>query len=142
MSERVVCTIGCYDMLHVGHIDFLRKAARLGDMLIVGVPNDELYSVLKGHWPVIRAMDRAEMLLATKYVDNVDLLASMDYASWVDRIGPDVLALGEEHLAERFIEAVAACERNRGRAVRINRSPRDSSTAIMDRAVSVRGGRA
>lgn len=141
MSAVMVCTIGCFDILHVGHIDFLRQAAALGDMLIAGIPNDELYMVLKGHWPVMGATERVEMLTATRWVDYADILSSMDYAAWVDKIGPNILALSVDHKAERFDDAAAACEKNGGRVCRIERSPRNSTTAIIDRAIAIREGR-
>lgn len=137
----VVCTIGCFDLLHVGHLDFLHIAARLGDMLIVGIPSDELYAVLKGRPPVISAEDRAEMLMATALIDYVDILKSMDYAEWVNRVGPNVLVLSEDHVAERFVLACQMVEANCGRVIRLQRSERESTTAIIDRAVAIREGK-
>lgn len=141
MSIRTVCTIGCYDLLHVGHLDFLEEASAYGDMLIVGLPNDELYMALKGRSPVISAEARSEMLMATGRVDYVDILRSMDYAAWVDRIAPEILALSVDHTAERFTDAAIACIKNGGKVVRIPRSERESSSAIVDRAWRVREGK-
>ena len=133
MSAKVVCTIGVFDMLHVGHVDFLRTAALIGDELVVGIPNDALVERLKGRAPVIPADYRADMLLALAFVDRVDVLDTTDYAAWVWRIGPDVLALGVEHTAGRFALAQRTIEAGGGKAVRIPRSPRESTTDIVRR---------
>jgi D-beta-D-heptose 7-phosphate kinase/D-beta-D-heptose 1-phosphate adenosyltransferase len=133
MSAKVVCTIGVFDMLHVGHLDFLKLAASMGDMLVVGIPSDALVERLKGHAPVIPAEHRADMLLALECVDSVDVLETDDYAAWVERLGPDVLALSFEHTAERFVKAARAVEESGGKVARLMRSPRASTTDIVRR---------
>ena len=133
MSARVVCTIGVFDMLHVGHLDFLRTAASMGDMLVVGIPSDALVERLKGHAPVIPAEHRADMLLALAFMDRVDVLDTTDYAAWVESFGADVLALSAEHTAERFILAKRAVEAAGGHVAYILRSPRASTTDIVRR---------
>lgn len=137
---RTVCTIGVFDLLHVGHLDFLRVAAEMGDMLIVGIPSDALVERLKGHLPVIPDYYRAEMLRSLIYVDSVDILYTDDYAGWVGRVGPGVLALSFEHTAERFIRAKRAVEEAGGRVAYIMRSARCSTSDIVGRVIDIHGG--
>jgi rfaE bifunctional protein nucleotidyltransferase chain/domain len=140
MSAKVVGTIGVYDLLHVGHIAFLQAAA-FGDILVVGIPNDELTFALKGRYPVIVAAERADMLMATSAVEAVYILKSFDYAAWVRAVEPDVLVLSVDHTAERFVEAERAVAGYGGQVVRLPRSPRNSTTAIIDRAIAIREGK-
>ena len=140
MGVRCVATIGVFDMLHVGHLDFLRLAASMGDMLVVGIPSDALVERLKGHAPVIPAEHRRDMLLALFCVDSVDVLETDDYEAWVEQVGPDVLALSFEHTAERFVRAKRAVEEEGGRVAYLARSPRSSTSDVARRAVDIHGG--
>jgi len=70
---RVVLTNGCFDLIHPGHLSFLRRAKELGDVLVVGVNADDSVRKLKGpDRPLLRDVDRAEMVAA---LDPVDLVA-------------------------------------------------------------------
>ncbi|HLB12482.1 MAG TPA: adenylyltransferase/cytidyltransferase family protein, partial [Dehalococcoidia bacterium] len=69
-GRKVVLTNGCFDLLHVGHLRYLRQAKALGDILIVGVNDDVSVGRLKGsRRPVISQDDRAEMVAALDGVD-------------------------------------------------------------------------
>lgn len=122
-------TIGVFDLLHVGHLDFLRKAAILGD-LVVGIPDDDLVERLKGRRPIIPAEDRAEMLENLSFVDDVEILHDLNYAAFVKRRAPEVLVLSVGHIGKRFDQAIAAAP---AAHVRIERSSRESTSAIKAR---------
>src|ERR1044072_7054238 len=73
-GERIVFTNGCFDLLHLGHIDYLSKAADEGDMLIVGVNTDASTSKLKGpHRPINNETQRSMILASSSFVDAVVL---------------------------------------------------------------------
>ena len=71
-GKTVVFTNGCFDILHVGHVRYLRQARAMGEMLIVGLNTDESVRALKGpSRPVNSQDDRAEVLAALEFVDYV-----------------------------------------------------------------------
>ncbi|GAB6134640.1 adenylyltransferase/cytidyltransferase family protein [Thermococcus prieurii] len=88
---------GVFDILHVGHIHFLKQAKELGDELIVIVAHDETVRRNKRRNPINPAEDRAELLRAIKYVDEVYIGSpgGIDF-ELVRRINPDVIAIGPD----------------------------------------------
>ena len=70
LGEVVVSTNGCFDLLHVGHLRYLKAAKKMGDILVVGVNSDESVRQLKGNnRPLVPEMERAEMLSGLGCVD-------------------------------------------------------------------------
>ncbi len=88
---------GVFDLLHVGHVHFLKQARELGDELVVIVASDETVRKNKRREPINTAEDRAEVLRALRYVDEVYVGApgSIDFGL-VKRIDPDVVAVGPD----------------------------------------------
>ncbi|WP_297513085.1 FAD synthase [Thermococcus sp.] len=88
---------GVFDILHVGHIHFLKQAKELGDELVVIVAHDETVRRNKRRNPINPAEDRAELLRAIKYVDEVYIGSpgGIDF-ELVKRIDPDVIAIGPD----------------------------------------------
>jgi len=88
---------GVFDILHVGHIHFLKQAKSLGDELVVIVANDATVERNKGRKPVNTAEDRAELLRAIRYVNEVYVGSpnAIDY-ELVRRINPDIVAIGPD----------------------------------------------
>jgi FAD synthetase len=88
---------GVFDLLHVGHLHFLKQARELGDELVVIVASDETVRKNKRREPINPAEDRAEVLRSLKYVDEVYIGApgSIDF-ELVKRINPDVVAVGPD----------------------------------------------
>src|SRR5689334_20953431 len=74
LDKKIVFTNGCFDLLHLGHIDYLGKAADLGDLLIIGVNTDASVQRLKGsHRPINNAEQRTHLLASLFFVDAVIL---------------------------------------------------------------------
>lgn len=88
---------GVFDILHVGHVHFLRQAKELGDELVVIVAHDETVRRQKRREPLNSAEERAELLSAIKYVDRVYIgtPGTIDF-ELVKRIDPDVIAIGPD----------------------------------------------
>ncbi|BAD86463.1 glycerol-3-phosphate cytidylyltransferase [Thermococcus kodakarensis KOD1] len=88
---------GVFDILHVGHIHFLKQAKELGDELVVIVAHDETVRMQKRREPINPAEDRAELLRAIRYVDEVYIgtPGTIDM-ELVKRIDPDVIAIGPD----------------------------------------------
>ncbi|WP_297486872.1 FAD synthase [Thermococcus sp.] len=99
MGEKGIRVLvgGVFDILHVGHVHFLKQAKELGDELVVIVAHDETVRKLKRRDPVNTAEDRAELLRAIRYVDEVYIGSPgrIDL-ELVKRINPDVIAIGPD----------------------------------------------
>jgi D-beta-D-heptose 7-phosphate kinase/D-beta-D-heptose 1-phosphate adenosyltransferase len=110
-GKRIVFTNGCFDLLHVGHVTYLREAAALGDVLIVALNSDASVRRLKGPArPVINQSDRAAMLAALASVDHVTVFDDETPRELLRRLKPDILVNGgtykpEEVVGHEIVEA-------------------------------------
>ena len=97
-GETVVFTNGCFDILHVGHVTYLEKAARLGKHLIVGLNTDASVRRLKGETrPLVQEQDRARVLAALGCVDAVVLFDEDTPTELIKAIAPDILVKGGDY---------------------------------------------
>ena len=94
-KKKIIFTNGCFDILHVGHVRYLKKARSLGDWLIVGVNSDSSVRKLKGPGrPVNSEKERMEVLAALKAVDEVRLFSEPTPEDLIRKIRPDILVKG------------------------------------------------
>lgn len=94
-TRRVVFTNGCFDILHVGHVEYLCRAKALADMLVVGLNSDRSVRMIKGaHRPVNRQHDRAKVLAALTCVDYVVIFNETTPEKLIRALKPDVLVKG------------------------------------------------
>jgi D-beta-D-heptose 7-phosphate kinase / D-beta-D-heptose 1-phosphate adenosyltransferase len=132
--ERLVFTNGCFDLLHVGHIQYLQYARSLGDRLIVGLNDDASVRQLKGaERPLIPQDERARILAALACVDYVTIFSEPTPLALIQRVRPDVLVKGGDYTPEAVVgkDVVEAY----GGTVQIAPYvPGVSTTAIMDKA--------
>jgi len=97
-GKKIVFTNGCFDIIHHGHVYFLKKAKELGDVLIVGLNSDSSIRKLKGEGrPKIPQHGRAEILSSFPFVDFVILFSTDTPEHLVDLIRPDVYAKGKDY---------------------------------------------
>jgi formyltetrahydrofolate-dependent phosphoribosylglycinamide formyltransferase len=100
-GRRLVFTNGCFDILHAGHVRYLREARALGDALVVGLNSDASVRELKGQGrPVNGEEDRAEVLLGLKPVDHVVLFEERRVDRLIEVIRPHIYAKGGDHRPE------------------------------------------
>jgi D-beta-D-heptose 7-phosphate kinase / D-beta-D-heptose 1-phosphate adenosyltransferase len=105
-GRRVVFTNGCFDLLHRGHVDLLRRAKALGDVLVVGLNSDRSIQRLKGpDRPVNPLEDRADVLAALGCVDHITAFDDEVASSLVDLLEPDVYVKGGDYTPEMLPEA-------------------------------------
>lgn len=102
VGEWVVLVGGCFDILHIGHVRFLKKAKSLGDVLIVALESDEKTKLLKGEGRPINSQEvRAEILASLEVVDYVlklgNALTDRDYLELTKKISPKILAVTQEN---------------------------------------------
>ena len=91
---RIVFTNGCFDILHAGHVRYLREAKALGDILVVGLNSDASVSRLKPGRPVNGENQRAEVLSALEMIDFVVLFSEDTPYELIRSLKPDVLVKG------------------------------------------------
>lgn len=103
-GQRIVLTNGCFDLLHVGHVQYLQEAAQLGDVLIVGVNDDASVRRLKGPGrPVIGQQQRAAILAALGCVNYVVMFADDTPMALIERLRPDVLVKGGTYAPDEVV---------------------------------------
>ena len=96
-GEKVVFTNGCFDLLHGGHLEFLRKAKSLGDCLMVGVNDDDSVRRLKGKVrPILTLEERLDILASLQFVDIATSFSEDDPGILVEEVTPDILVKGED----------------------------------------------
>lgn len=94
-GKKIVFTNGCFDILHAGHIDYLREASRLGDVLVVGLNSDASVRRLKGDSrPINSENDRKKVLEAISFVNEVIIFEEDTPLNLIKAIMPDVLVKG------------------------------------------------
>ncbi|HEV7520857.1 MAG TPA: adenylyltransferase/cytidyltransferase family protein [Candidatus Angelobacter sp.] len=126
-GEKIILTNGCFDLLHVGHVRYLRAAKQLGGRLIVAVNSDASTRALKGEGrPRVPDEERAEILAALNDVDAVTIFDAPNVTELVRLLRPDIHAKGTDYTAESVPErdVVVAC----GGQVAIVGDPKDHST--------------
>jgi D-glycero-beta-D-manno-heptose 1-phosphate adenylyltransferase len=100
-GKKLVATNGCFDLLHVGHIRYLRAARALGDVLVVGINGDESVRELKGPTrPINSANDRAEVVAALACVDLVTIFPDLRATRFLEAVTPDVYVKGGDYKAD------------------------------------------
>lgn len=126
-GKRIVLANGCFDVLHVGHVRYLRDARKLGDVLFLGLNDDAAVSRLKGAGrPVMPADERVEILQALRDVDHVVVFGDDTADALVAGLRPDVHAKGTDYTTDSVPEAATA--RAVGARVAITGDPKSHST--------------
>ena len=127
-GERIILANGNFDLLHVGHVRYLRGAKALGGSLVVAINSDESVRALKGDGrPVTPAEERAEIVAALADVDAVVIFSELDVRALIREIHPDIQAKGTDYTVESVPERDAVAEY--GGRVAIVGDPKDHSTS-------------
>jgi rfaE bifunctional protein nucleotidyltransferase chain/domain len=102
-GRMIVLTNGCFDLLHVGHVRYLKEAKSLGDILIVGLNSDASVQKLKGPTrPIQSEASRAEIMAALASVDFVTLFAEQTPDKLIESVRPDILVKGGDWKPEQI----------------------------------------
>src|SRR5271155_2339078 len=110
-GERIVLANGNFDLLHVGHVRYLRGAKELGGRLVVAINSDESVRALKGEGrPIMPAEERAEIVAALGDVDAVVIFPELDVRVLIGEIRPDIQAKGTDYTEESVPERDAVAE--------------------------------
>lgn len=129
----IVFTNGCFDLLHPGHIRYLREASGYGDLLVIGINTDSSVTRLKGPGrPILKLEERSEVLLALRSVHAVVPFAEETPLELVSKVRPHVLVKGGDWAVEEIVgrEIVQA---DGGKVLSLPFHPGISTTEIIRR---------
>jgi rfaE bifunctional protein nucleotidyltransferase chain/domain len=129
-GEQIVLANGCFDLLHVGHVRYLRGAKALGGKLIVALNSDESVRQLKGEGrPLMPENERAEIVAALSDVDALVIFSESDVRALIREIRPDIQAKGTDYTRESVPERDEVLAY--GGRVEIVGDPKDHSTSTI-----------
>jgi len=132
-DRRIVFTNGCFDILHLGHIDYLARAAAEGNLMIVGLNTDASVKKIKGgSRPVMDEQSRSMALAALGFVDAVILFDAETPYELIRRVQPDVLVKGKDYKPEDIVGGDIV-EKKGGKIVTIDLVEGYATTAIIDK---------
>jgi rfaE bifunctional protein nucleotidyltransferase chain/domain len=130
-GKIVVCTNGCYDLLHPGHIRLLEKARSLGDVLVLALNSDASVQRLKGpSRPLIPERERAEVALELQAVDAVVLFDEDTPRELIAAVLPDILVKGADWA--HWIAGREEVEAAGGKVMALSLEPGYSTTDIVE----------
>jgi len=130
-QEKLVFTNGCFDLMHIGHLDYLSKAKDLGSKLIIGLNSSESVSRLKGpSRPINTDESRGQMLAALEFVDLVVLFSEDTPLKLINHIQPNILVKGGDYVKENIVGAKEV-EKAGGRVEIINFVDGFSTTSLV-----------
>lgn len=131
--EKIVFTNGCFDIIHPGHIDLLRRAREMGTKLIVGINSDDSVKKIKGSpRPFFTQNDRAAILESLKFVDEVRVFNETTPEKLIKEIKPDVLVKGGDWKTNEIIGADFV-QKNGGEVFSIPLVDNYSSSSIVEK---------
>ena len=135
-GKRIVFTNGVFDILHAGHVDYLTKARKLGDVLVLGLNTDSSGKINKGDKrPIVNYRDRAKLLAALTVVDYIVPLDRRTPDRLIPMINPDILVKGAEYKISQIVGAGHVLSHG-GRVVRMKMVKGLSSSEIIRRIKS------
>ncbi|MEO1050352.1 MAG: D-glycero-beta-D-manno-heptose 1-phosphate adenylyltransferase [Bacteroidota bacterium] len=135
-GDKVVFTNGCFDIIHLGHIDYLEKARNLGDRLIVALNTDASVSGLKGpSRPVVNEYARARVMSALEFVDAVTFFSENTPYELIKMLKPDILVKGSDYLADNIVGADVVID-NGGQVLTVELVEGYSTSSIINKIKS------
>ena len=130
LENKIVFTNGCFDIIHLGHIDYLAKAADLGDKLIIGLNSDKSTRMIKGpNRPITDESSRSIILASFSFVDAVVLFDEETPFELIKAVIPDILVKGADYSIDQIVGADIVVQ-NGGRVQTLNYLPGYSTTLI------------
>ncbi|MBS3072440.1 D-glycero-beta-D-manno-heptose 1-phosphate adenylyltransferase [Candidatus Pacearchaeota archaeon] len=134
-KKKIIWTNGCFDILHIGHIRYLEKAKLYGDILIVGLNDDESVRKLKGEKrPIINEKERAEILSALEFIDYIVFFHETDVTKYLKALEPDVYVKGGDYTMETINQDERKIvEDYSGRIIIIPAETSNSTTNIIEK---------
>jgi len=135
-GKKIVFTNGCFDIIHKGHITYLKQAKELGDFLVIGLNSDKSVKKLKGESrPVNKEEDREYVLENLKPVDAVVIFEDETPYNLIDAIKPDILVKGGDWSVDKIVGSDIVIA-NGGKVLSLGYVDNYSTTSIIDKLKS------
>ena len=131
-GSKVVFTNGCFDLLHLGHVDYLEQARYLGDALVVGLNTDASVGSLKPGRPIQDETARARILASLAFVDAVVLFGEPTPLVLIGLVQPDVLVKGDDYAISGIVGHELVLNRG-GQVLTVPLVPGYSTSRIVER---------
>ena len=132
-GDKIVFTNGCFDLIHLGHLEILARSADLGDKLIVGINSDMSIKKIKGNLrPIIEEDSRAKQLAAIEFIDAVILFNEDTPYNLINILKPDVLTKGGDY-KKNDIVGNQLINKEKGEVVIIPLTQGYSTTSILEK---------
>ncbi len=136
-NKKVVFTNGCFDLLHPGHVDYLAKAKKLGDILVVGLNTDASVHRLKGESrPIYNELERAEILAGLESIDFICLFDEDTPLELIKTLEPNILVKGGDYTPENIIGREIV-EQKGGKTIVLPFVENKSTTNIVEKALKI-----
>lgn len=132
-GKTLVFTNGHFDLLHVGHLDYLEKAAALGDALFVGINGDDSTQILKGvDRPLVPAAERARLVASLSPVTATIIFAETTADGLINTLQPEIYVKGGDY-HNKFLPERPTVEAYGGRIELIDYLPNHSTTLLIEK---------
>ncbi len=132
-NKKIVMTNGCFDILHSGHVRYLKESKKFGDVLILGLNSDSSIKAIKGeNRPINGELDRAEVLSGLEAVDYIVIFDEISPKSLLNLVKPDVYTKGADYTLQTLPEAETVLS-NGGKIEFIELVKGRSTTKIIDK---------
>ncbi|MEQ6121176.1 D-glycero-beta-D-manno-heptose 1-phosphate adenylyltransferase [Reichenbachiella sp. MALMAid0571] len=136
----IIFTNGCFDILHVGHVDYLQKAKNIGGKLVIGVNTDKSVRRIKGdNRPIVDENARMRVLASLEFVDCVTWFEEDTPLELISCLLPDVLVKGNDYSIDNIVGADIVMEHG-GRVDTISLVEGYSTSNIVDKIIKIKQG--
>ena len=140
-GKKIAFTNGCFDILHVGHVRYLRDAGKTGDVLILALNSDNSVRVIKGDKrPLVPEDERADVAASLEFINYVTIFDELTPLELIEYLQPDVIVKGGDW-AEENVVGRDSVRRWGGRVVIIPETPGASTTNIVEKIIKVYGNK-
>ena len=136
-GKKIVLANGCFDLIHVGHIRYLKEAKNKGDILVVALNSDNSVRKLKGHGrPLLTERERVEIISSFYFVDFVTIFEETDVSKVIKTLKPDIHAKGSDYTPETVPEREFV--KNYGGRIEITGGPKVKSTSEIIKEIKIK----
>lgn len=137
-DKEIVFTNGCFDILHAGHIQYLKEAKNIGDILIIGLNSDKSTKLIKGkNRPINTELDRATVLAALEFVDYIVIFDEDTPFNLINLIKPDILVKGGDWKENEIIGSDIVKESG-GKIISLSYKRGFSTTKILNKILALK----